>query len=81
MQPIQVDHSGGSRLRFVFDDAVFSFGLAAKATFEDIADDKPQARINLIRNLWSRFEFDGKDEAVADPEVDFPFYDKFVLAH
>ena len=37
MQPIQVDHARDSRLRFVFDDAVVSFGLAVNATFEDIA--------------------------------------------
>jgi hypothetical protein len=37
MQPIQVDHSGDSRLRFVFHDAVLSFSLAANSTFEDIA--------------------------------------------
>jgi hypothetical protein len=32
MHPIQV-----GRLRFIFGGAVFSFGLAADATFEDIA--------------------------------------------
>jgi hypothetical protein len=37
MQPIQVGHATDRRLRFVFDDAVVSFGLAAHATFEDIA--------------------------------------------
>jgi hypothetical protein len=37
MQPIQVDHAGDNRLRFVFDGAVVSFSLAAHATFEDIA--------------------------------------------
>jgi hypothetical protein len=37
VQPIQVDHASDSRLRFVFDDAVVSFGLAVNATFEDIA--------------------------------------------
>ena len=37
MQPIQVDHAGDNRLRFVFDDAVVSLNLAAHATFEDIA--------------------------------------------
>ena len=37
MQPIQAGHTGGSRLRFVFDDGVVSFGLAADVTFGDIA--------------------------------------------
>jgi hypothetical protein len=37
MQPIQVDHAGDSRLRFVFSDTVVSLSLAANATFEDIA--------------------------------------------
>jgi len=37
MQPIQVHHSGDSRLRFVFNDTVVSLTLAANATFEDIA--------------------------------------------
>jgi hypothetical protein len=37
MQSIQVDHAGDNRLRFVFDDAVVSFNLAAHATFEDVA--------------------------------------------
>jgi hypothetical protein len=37
MQPMQADHTGDSRLRFVFDDAVVSFGLAADVTFGEIA--------------------------------------------
>lgn len=37
MQPIQVDHAGDNRLRFVFDDAVVSLNLDAHASFEDIA--------------------------------------------
>ena len=37
MQLNQVDHAGDSRLRFLFDDAVVSFSLAANATFEDVA--------------------------------------------
>jgi hypothetical protein len=37
MQPIQADHTGDSRLRFVFDDGVVSFGLPADVTFGDIA--------------------------------------------
>jgi hypothetical protein len=37
MQPIQAGHTGDSRLRFVFDDGVVSFGLAADGTFGDIA--------------------------------------------
>ncbi len=37
MYPIRMDNAGANRLRFVFDDAVVSFRLAAEATFEDIA--------------------------------------------
>ena len=37
MQPIQADHAEDRRLRFVFDDGVVSFGLAADVTFGDIA--------------------------------------------
>ncbi len=37
MQIILVDHTGDSRLRFVFSGTVVSFSLAANATFEDIA--------------------------------------------
>ena len=37
MQPLQADRTGDSRLRFVFDDGVVSFGLAADVTFGDIA--------------------------------------------
>ncbi len=37
MQPIRIDHAPDSRLRFVFDDAVHAVGLAANATFGDIA--------------------------------------------
>ena len=37
MQPIQVDHAGDSRLRFVFNDKVVSFSLAADTTFGEIA--------------------------------------------
>jgi hypothetical protein len=37
MRPIHVDHGGDRRLRFVFNHAVVSFGLAADATCEDIA--------------------------------------------
>jgi hypothetical protein len=37
MQPIQVDHAGDSRLRFVFSDKVVSFSLAADTTFGEIA--------------------------------------------
>ena len=37
MRPIQADHTGDSRLRFVFDDGVVSFGLAADVTFGEIA--------------------------------------------
>ena len=37
MQPMQADHTGDSRLRFVFDDGVVSFGLAADVTFGEIA--------------------------------------------
>jgi hypothetical protein len=39
MQSTQSDGPArDSRLRFIFDDAVASFGLAANATFEDIAE-------------------------------------------
>jgi hypothetical protein len=37
MQSIQADRTGDSRLRFVFDDGVVSFGLPADVTFGDIA--------------------------------------------
>jgi hypothetical protein len=37
MYPIRLDNAGDNRLRFVFDDAVVSFRLAADATFEDVA--------------------------------------------
>jgi hypothetical protein len=37
MYPIRMDNAGTNRLRFVFDDAVVSFRLAADATFADIA--------------------------------------------
>jgi hypothetical protein len=37
VQPIQADNFSNSRLRFVFRDAVITLGLAADATFEDIA--------------------------------------------
>src|SRR6187455_2719211 len=37
MYPMQADHAGDSRLRFVFDDEVASFDLPANATYEDIA--------------------------------------------
>jgi len=37
MPPIQVAHAGDNCLRFVFDDAVVLFSLAADATFADVA--------------------------------------------
>ena len=39
------------------------------------ADDKPLARINVLRDLQTRFEFDGKDrkEDLPDPAIVFPF--------
>lgn len=37
MQPIQVDQARDSRLRFVFSDTVISLGLAADATFGEVA--------------------------------------------
>jgi hypothetical protein len=37
MQSVRLYHAEDNRLRFVFDDAVVSFRLAANATFEDIA--------------------------------------------
>jgi polyphosphate kinase 2 len=41
------------------------------------ADDKKVARVNVIRDCLSRFEFDGKDPAVAlaDPDVVFPYHE------
>lgn len=41
------------------------------------ADDKPATRLNVIRDLLSRFEFDGKDRALdlPDPNVVF-LYDR-----
>ena len=40
------------------------------------ADDKPATRINLIRDLLTKFEFDGKDRHadLPDPEVVFTFH-------
>lgn len=40
------------------------------------ADDKPVARINLIRDLLTRFEFDGKDRQadLPDPDIVFVFH-------
>jgi hypothetical protein len=37
MQPMQVDRAENSRLRFVFDDTVISFSLAADVTLGEIA--------------------------------------------
>lgn len=37
MRPIRTDNAGHDRLRFVFDGAVVSVGLAANSTFEDVA--------------------------------------------
>ncbi len=37
MQQIETTASGAGRLRFVFEDAVVSFSLAAEATFGEIA--------------------------------------------
>jgi len=39
------------------------------------ADDKRQARLNVLRDLLSRFDYDGKDEqlVVPDPTCVFPF--------
>ena len=46
------------------------------------ADDKTEARLNVIRDLLTRFEFGGKDRArdLADPNVVFP-YDKAALTN
>jgi polyphosphate kinase 2 len=40
------------------------------------ADDKPLARINLVRDLLTRFEFDGKDRQadLPDPDIVFAFH-------
>jgi polyphosphate kinase 2 len=42
------------------------------------ADDKPVARINLIRDLLTRFEFDGKDRQadLPDPDIVFAFHEE-----
>jgi hypothetical protein len=37
MQSLRADNAGNGRLRFLFDGAVVSFGLAANSTFEDVA--------------------------------------------
>ena len=37
MQFMRADIAGNNRLRFVFDEAVVSFDLAANSTFEDVA--------------------------------------------
>jgi hypothetical protein len=37
MRTIRMNNAGDGRLRFVFEDAVLSFNLAASPTFEDIA--------------------------------------------
>ena len=41
------------------------------------ADDKPLARINLIRDLLTRLEFEGKDHQAGfpDPNVVFSFHE------
>lgn len=46
------------------------------------ADDKSEARLNVIRDLLTRFEFGGKDRArdLPDPNVVFP-YDKAALTN
>jgi polyphosphate kinase 2 len=44
------------------------------------ADDKHLARIAVIRDLLSRFEFKGKENVPADPAVIFPFSDPAALA-
>jgi polyphosphate kinase 2 len=42
------------------------------------ADDKPLARINLIRDLLTKFEFDGKDRQadLPDPDIVFTFHEE-----
>ena len=37
MQSIRTDEAANGRLRFVFNDAVVSFGLVVNPTFEDVA--------------------------------------------
>ena len=46
------------------------------------ADDKSEARLNVIRDLLTRHEFGGKDRVrdLPDPNVVFPF-DNAALAH
>jgi hypothetical protein len=41
------------------------------------ADDTPVARINLIRDMLTKFEFDGKDRQadLADPDIVFTFHE------
>lgn len=44
------------------------------------ADNKPQARLNLIKDLLSRLHYHGKDEAalLTDPEIVFQYEDVYV---
>ena len=44
------------------------------------ADDKPVARINVIRDLLTKFEFDGKDRKtdLPDPEIVFLFHQEYL---
>lgn len=47
-----------------------------------MTDDKRVARINLIRDLLSRFEYDGRDDALIAPDRDVVFsYDEVANGH
>ncbi len=47
------DVAGMNRLRFVFDNKVMSLGLAADATFEDVAQALSEVRQSAGRGLIS----------------------------
>jgi hypothetical protein len=42
------------------------------------ADDKPLTRVNLIRDLLTKFEFEGKDRQadLPDPDIVFTFHEE-----
>ena len=43
------------------------------------ADDKRAARIAVMRDLVSRFDFPGREDVAADPDIVFPFHDAALL--
>lgn len=54
MRLVPVDHTGESRLRFFFDDAVVSFSVSRDVTFGDIAgllDELPNPRFGNPRAI------------------------------